>query len=155
MEISAANFKGRKGTYVSVIPTGDSIAEIRKFLPNIPEASEPASFHATVIYSKSILTKDGQDALLKEVDTVFNATAVAVTTWVGHDDNSYVVLELESPELAELNKKLKTEYGLVTNFDDYRCHVTLAADLTPIPPKSVRIKPVKLQFFGLRIEDAK
>lgn len=168
-----AFYSGKDGTYASVKPTDASAARLQAFCivaksMGFEKVTSPLDLHVTVMYSQVGLNHDYQLDLWSKyfsVEKVFSADVGDFTHWAGHDDEGYLVLELKSTALTELNGLLRDKYGLKSSFPDYKAHVTIATDayVNGSPDKaeaccerlnSMR-KPATLNFCGLRVEDLK
>jgi hypothetical protein len=164
-------YTGTDGTYASVKPKDKSAARLQAYclvatsMGHIGVIS-PLDLHTTVMYSKVGLNVDAQKTLWAEhysVERVFAAKPKHFVHWAGHDDDGYIVLELESADLTELNTVLQKQFGLTSSFPDYRPHVTIVnkayakggvelAQQTVDRLNGMRM-PNTLLFTGLRVED--
>jgi 2'-5' RNA ligase len=156
-----SRYKANTGTYISVVPQKSSYGYLesllRKFLKvqHGGRLAVPADMHCTVMYApNSVLTAAQQLAVLSQAQA-FKATAKALTVWRGADEDYYLVLELDSPDLARFHAKLAADFGLVPTFDDYRPHITLISGMSSGQEASYPVEPAELALTGLRIEDAK
>ncbi len=166
-----AYYTGGNGTYCSVCPTQETADWLRMVCEKARwmgfAATGPLDQHVTVVHSKKGLTlaEQTQTAARIPATQVFYATVSGFTHWKGHDNEGYVVLELDSPDLHAVNTWMRNTFDLPVSFDDYRAHVTIAKDaysnsleyaqqlcdeLTKLP----RIRQ-RLAFSGLRVEDLK
>lgn len=156
-----SRYKAQKGSYLSVVPDAASYEYLVSFLveaaPALPggRLSVPADLHCTVMFAPdSVLNAEQQFAVMRAC-TSFRAVARQLTCWQGGDGDSYIVLELDCPELKEFHAWLRSDFGMTPSFDDYRPHITLVSSLPACPPGSYPVKPVEIILSGLRIEDIK
>lgn len=151
-----ARYKAQTGTYISVVP--DYISYLMSFLEadfNGGRKSVPADLHCTVMYAPNSILTPEQQQLILETAGRFRAYSKQLTCWQGEDGESYVVLELDCPELVEFNSWLRSHFGMVPTFDEYNPHITLVSGLPAMATKSVPLPRIKLNLSGMRIEDAK
>lgn len=142
---------------MSVVP--DNIDYLMSFIKAHPSSigrkSEPADLHCTVCYSQNSLDANSQWYILNSFKEA-TAYAKSLTSWIGHGDEGFVVLELECPALVKFNQMLRQEYGLDNpDFPEYNPHITLVSNLENIQPNTVKIKPFPIKLSGLRIENVK
>jgi hypothetical protein len=155
-----SRYKAQEGTYLSVVPDSSSYHYLASFLSKVSSLSNgrlavPADMHCTVMFAPtSILTAEQQLAILQKAGS-FKAVSKQLTCWHGGDGDSYIVLELDCPELQEFHGWLRSEFGMEPTFDDYKPHITLVSSMPACPTGSYPIKPVELTLSGLRIEDTK
>lgn len=111
------------GTYIPVLPSAASAAELSKFVhDNIPDTSEeivsPEEYHCTVIYSKKPLKNFDKSYLDRALP--LQATANRWTLF-----NTCLVLEIESNNLTRLNRTITRVYGATSDYPTYRPHITV------------------------------
>ena len=110
------------GTYICVIPDEESTLKLIKISAalgyKIP-SDEVENLHSTVMYSKGKFPK-GLPLERKR----FGAKISGIEFWDGHDNDGYVVLTLDAPDLVARNRFWAAQ-GLTHSFEDYTPHVTL------------------------------
>ena len=123
-----------KGTYMSVRPHFSAIPFLQSLSNIIASAGftplAPYSWHMTLIYSKEgQLSFDDQVRCMVEGHLVaerkFAVFVKGFTHWAGHNNEGYIVLEMESPELSVVNAWLQSTFNLPTTFPDYKPHISL------------------------------
>lgn len=156
-----SRYKAQTGTYVSAVPERSAYGYLSNLLGRFAKVehagrlSVPADLHCTVMFApNNVLTPKQQLEILSQTRP-FRATAKALTIWQGGDNDSYLVLELTSPDLEAAHLRLKDEFGLAPTFAVYRPHITLISGLPAAPEASYDVDPVALMLTGLRIEDTK
>lgn len=165
-------YNGEDGTYCSVLPnrvTRDWL------LSACAEAAScgcvvtaPGELHTTVIHSTRGLNLTEQhqahDAHDLSASRDFAATAGKFIHWAGHDDTGYVVFEVDSPELTELNSWLRSTFDMPVSFDDYLAHVSIVTDAYAegeasaaelVEKLNALPRPERLGFTGFRMENLK
>lgn len=169
-----AYYTGGEGTYASVMPTSQSAVYLKMCCDiardmGFEGATSPFDMHVTVIHSKKGLMLAEQHVAWASgyfgVNQVFDAKPKHFTHWAGHDETGYLVLELDSPELAEVNSFLRNTFDLPVSFDEYKAHLTIVTDAYTKGGEAAVEKliaalnqipmPQQLLFQGLRIEDLK
>lgn len=106
---------------------------------------DPEDLHATLIYSVGTLHDNSaiQNFLDRNTKSHFSGTVTHVTKFDAlpkdgkrDEGKCTLVMEIDSPELVELHKKLKT-LGLTHTYDEFRPHVSLiyGADREEVEPK--------------------
>jgi hypothetical protein len=163
-------YDGNAGTYCSVKPYGVSqqwlmdVCARAQYLGFL--ATTPLELHLTVIHSEKGLSLPQQHRAYNEQDLgvarTFESIPAQFVHWAGHDNTGYVVLELESPALSQLNSWFRTTFNMPVSFDEYRAHVSIVTDAysSGIDPAQRLVdllnstpKPANLDFMGLRIEN--
>jgi len=124
-----------KGVYISVQPTEITKNNIIKYMEKYlqGEDTQPIDeLHCTISYSPQ-----------KHTGEVFSDEYTALATpkhfSLFNDDNSTLVLELESQLLDERHNYFKTKYGLVDTYPEYKPHITIVPkikniDYNSLPP---------------------
>ena len=121
------------GVYVSVRPSEETTIAIQEYQNKYLKGQEiNQDLHCTIIYSQKPQKEDVQAQEYKAVGTFkeFNLFG---------PDNSVLVVEINSIDLLRRNKKLVREYGFISDFDEYKSHITLVydaknIDINSLPP---------------------
>lgn len=167
-----AYYTGGDGTYISAVPTHNTSTYFKACCDTarslgFDEATGPLDMHVTIIHSKNGIDGDQQSILWESgraaPDRVLRATVVGFTHWAGHDGTGYVVMELHSDDLSELNYWLRNNFDLPVSFEDYRAHVTIVTNAYKKDGEAgaeqlIRVlnklpAPQSLAFCGIRVED--
>ena len=121
-----------KGVYIAVKPNLTSEALLKEFINKHIEAQINTELHSTLIYSKKkfkgeMIIKPGQLHIAKIKGYALFGP-----------NNDTLVAELDCPTLVARNKELMEKYGFITDFPDYKPHITLAfyaedTDLDKLP----------------------
>ena len=96
----------------------------KKYLEdNVPELTPSRDPHLTLIYSKKKF--DGEVKTVEyEVTGVVKGFAI-----FGQKGERALVAEIDSNDIKDRNEKLVDDYGFISDFDEYKPHITLAYDL--------------------------
>jgi len=126
------------GVYISTSLTIDTevnlINYIKKHISIIKNVElNYNSLHNTLIYSKAKLK---EKVIVK--DYTYIATPLKLSLF--GENNDILVLELDSPELIKRNNELVEQYNFISDYDEYKPHITLAykveltnVDSIPLP----------------------
>lgn len=109
------------GVYVSVKPAAGSVLKLHRLAHLVKFLDPDEDFHCTVLYSRNENWVKGEPTAGA---TSFHAVVTAAVQWKGHDDKSYLVLNLESPQLVELNSSW-TRLKYTQDFEPYKPHITI------------------------------
>lgn len=124
-----------KGVYISVniqeeskIALGSYMEKYLSFYNNL----ELDDLHCTIIYSAKELK---EEVLLKDYKLIANFNRFSKFG----DDKNILVIEINSETLVNRNKELTKEYGFVSDYDEYKPHITLSysvedLDINSLPP---------------------
>lgn len=112
--------KYRDGVYVSVGVDAFTQENIKKYMKeNLEGIQQNDSLHCTLIYS--------QKPLDREVDNEKYETFGTFKSFSLFGDNKDVlVVELVCEKLVERNKELVDKYKFISDFSEYKPHLTLA-----------------------------
>lgn len=144
------------GTYVATTLTKASQKQLDDYVSKlkIPNASDPAQYHSTVIYSR----KGVPEVKDYKFKLPFKAK---IKEWKQFDtklgsSGKCLVAIMDSPELEEAHSEIRREYGATHDYPDYHPHVTVSYDYAgPLPDEvpdmeleygDVEIKPLDPQF---------
>lgn len=138
------------GVYISVVPTKDSLKVIRLFSQSIDlplSDEELKEIHCTVMYSKVVPKR------LPTLDSskVYNARAIKLDWWSGHDNDGYLVLRLSSPSLTVLHNEWKSA-GCTFSFPTYDPHVTIKNNVGRLPSDFMKTRKQAYRFMGQTLE---
>ena len=124
-------YTGTDGVYVALEPISGGrkifniVSDVLRKSKIKPEPAE--SYHVTVVWSDKAPDHSMVNMMLEDSKT-YRAKIAGVTSWAGHDNDGYVVIELESSDLLQRHKEwLKA--GASHSFPDYRAHITIAKNL--------------------------
>jgi 2'-5' RNA ligase len=130
------------GTYLAVQPSGPSRIAIERLVREmgLQDAEKPMQYHTTVIYS----TKPCPEMMNAHIPLPIwgEARKFEIFEPAKEGKKPALVLLVESPELMKLNKELMETYGAISNFPEYKPHITLTFD----PPESILEHPVTLNI---------
>ena len=118
----------KDGTYVAYQMSQDSMDTLDNFVKNnlgLEERVSKHSYHITVIYSRTPVPQ----AEAYAGPSVAIATAHAYEIFQTKDGGRCLVLRVEAPQAAALNKELGT-LGATSDYPDYKPHVTLAYNIS-------------------------
>lgn len=133
------------GTYICVLPDKESklkLAKISAALGHPISSAEVEELHSTVMYSKGNFPK-GLPLERKR----FGAKVSGLEFWAGHDNDGYVVLTLDAPDLVARNR-FWSEQGLTHSFEDYSPHVTLFAKIEKTTDLVAKINALGRKVVG-------
>lgn len=150
------------GTYVCALPDNKSrtkLVHISSALGHPISVEESEDLHSTVIYSKGAFPSKFDFSR-----QYFGAKITGLEFWDGHDNDGYVVVTLDSPDLTAENRRWTT-LGLKHSFEDYTPHVTLFSKIDKTEDLIQRINRLtskvagttlifdQLQLEGLKIKE--
>jgi len=112
------------GVYIAVSPdevTAKAITEFQEKYLKGQDINE--ELHCTLIYSKEPYKEEIEPESYNAVGTFkgFNLFG---------PENDTLVIEVESQDLTNRNAKLVEKYGFISDFDEYRSHITLSYKFT-------------------------
>lgn len=104
----------------------DSIPEDQVYkVFNEPGYGREGEIHVTVLYGLHETSPDRLRDILNTQD-LFHVRLGKVTSFTNPDKFDVVKVDVESPELHQLNTLLRTKFHYTSNFPVYRPHVTIA-----------------------------
>lgn len=116
----------KKGTYVGVRVSEKSRSQLidlaKKY--HVPNIIRPKRLHSTIVYSFKHLPD-----FVKESEVYHEAIVKDFVLFDNPDGSKVLALELESNSLNERNRVLMEEYGDVTDYPQYRLHITLSYEI--------------------------
>jgi hypothetical protein len=125
------------GTFVGSKLSNESKIKLYELVKklNVPNPLEKEKYHVTVIYSKKYLPH------LTSVGK-YDKPIIAKTKNLAMygEESECLVIELECPELKKRNKEITKIHGATSDYDEYKCHVTLSYDCEDfdIPTTSIK-----------------
>jgi 2'-5' RNA ligase len=113
-----------KGVYISLKPVNGSSVVFKKYIrDNVPELTPTPDPHLTLIYSKKKF-----DGTVKVQNYEATGTVKGFSIF-GQNGDRALVAEIESKDIMDRNAKLVKDYGFISDFDEYKPHITLAYDV--------------------------
>lgn len=133
------------GAYVSVTPDATGLRTLSELAIALGVVTDVDKLHCTLSYAKNCFPTAGADNCLR-----FGAKIVGIEFWDGHDNDGYLVVKFDSPDL-EARNRFWTSHGLKHSFDDYTPHSTLVSKLEKTPELIIRIGKVVRIAYGRSI----
>lgn len=126
------------GVYSSVQPDADTRTYLKRLLDCVASIDpvKASSLHSTVLYSKNL---NGVTEKPDLSTTSFTARIREFAVWVGHDGLHYLVMLLDSPELARAHQDWK-DLGYTEDFDSYSPHMTFKTNF--VHPRPLEITTI-------------
>lgn len=122
-----------KGTYCMVTLSKASQKALDTWVTKhkIPNATEPSTYHSTVIYSR----KGVPEAKNYPIELPIKAKIAKWQIFNTQNNQRALVAIMNSPDLEQHHLNLKEQYGATHDFPDYHPHVTVSYDFKeePIP----------------------
>ena len=108
------------GVFISLMLSEESKPSFLQFMKdNIPEAEPNPDPHITLIYSKK---KFDGDVKIEEYSVEGNVKGFSI---FGQRGERILVAEIDSEVIKNRNKNLVSEYGFISDFDEFKPHITL------------------------------
>lgn len=126
----------KQPTFAAMRFDGKSKDAILKLSKGLPERTQAAALHVTLIYSKKPVHLKGRGTL----DTPIMAKAKKYSIFTTDGGGYCLVLELDAPEIVSRHKYLMDKTGASYDHDEFHPHVTLSYnvgpgfDLSKLPP---------------------
>ena len=132
-KIKLDNFKG--GTYIAVNPTQETKLKLQQYIDNNLvgiDCYEMDKLHCTIIYSKKPL-ENSVDISSEKHNGLFKHFNIF------GEENECLVCEFESKTLQARNKELVNIHSFISDFPEYKTHITLSVcaqniDYSILPP---------------------
>ena len=112
------------GLYASYQFDEDSIQSLAQLAVKAGYAFDPAKVHVTVMYSTKSPSESTRELIESDIGSEATAIITGIDHWVGHNGKTYVILRLQSQDLAALNAKLH-RCGAEATILPYAPHITL------------------------------
>lgn len=139
------------GTYVCLELDEDSMKRIARFIEvnHIFNGLQMADLHTTVIYSK----KHCPNLKVEEIGKV--EAHVESLIQIPHDTKIILALELESPALQAMHKRLRKEHDATHDFESFLTHVTVSYNALqfPVSPDMSPLENRPLVYTTMQVED--
>lgn len=142
--------KFKDGIYISVDVDGFTQENLNQYMKeNLKGIQKSKSLHCTLIFS--------QKPLKEEVETEEYSTSGTFKYFsLFGPEKDVLVIELDCEKLIERNKELVEKYGFISDFDEYKPHLTLAYNV----PKDFDINTLpgidfKINFHNEHVEPLK
>jgi len=140
------NYPG--GVYIAVSPTEETKIAITEYMEKYLQRAKTLDIddlHCTLIYSQQ-----EQKEEIKADDYLAPATFKGFNLFGEKEDT--LVIELNSKLLIDRNETLVKEYGFISDFDEYKAHMTLAFEASDIDLNSLPDIDFALAFENEYIE---
>lgn len=121
------------GVYIAMKPTPKTLSKIEDYIKtNLKDVETNKDIHCTLIYSQKKLK--GNVVTMKHI---------AEGSFAGFElfgpNKDTLVIKLDSPDLIRRNDALVKQYDFISDYEEYRPHVTLAygcegINLKKLPP---------------------
>lgn len=154
-------YTGNNGLYSSVVLASSCIPMIEEIAEELGVDPSYDDLHATVIYSKQPCFEPVERVMEEQSSEPIVAYCNGVTSWVGHNKKTYIVLSLVSEALVLKNAALH-RMGAQHTFVPYSPHMTLS-DNTAVDAdmkrrfdyinKKLAVDPLRLVFEHHHIGD--
>jgi len=115
----------KKGVYIATDLTKESQNLIKQYQKDNLNGDLNDELHCTLIYSQ----KPQQD-LIQPKKYTYKAKAIGFSLF--GPDKDTLVINLESEDMVKRNNELSKEYGFISDYDEYRPHITLSYKSTGI-----------------------
>lgn len=119
-----SDYDGVSGVYVSVNPSENSKAFIRKLISDTKPPFSLDQFdeeaHTTIMYSRNATIDEGRLKIPSDI----SALPVKLEFWDGHDNDGYLVLSLISKPAKDFHDEVLA-LGAEHSFKDYHPHMTI------------------------------
>lgn len=135
------------GTYVCLKPDEETMKMIGRFISdnNILNGVQMSSLHSTVIYSKV------HDRTLTSFPGCYAAEFDSVRVMPSDDDKLVIAIELNSPDIQALHRRLLKDHSVTHTYDNYIVHVTVTYDGGQMP-ETWDIKSIDKPFVFDKME---
>jgi hypothetical protein len=134
------------GTYVCALPDAETqtkLARVSAALGHPLSQEKIEDLHSTIIYAKG----NFPNGLELQRGQRFGAKVTGLEFWDGHDNDGYVVLLLDSPDLMARHQ-FWVSRGLTHSFEDYTPHVTLFDKIEKTADLVAKINSVAKKAIG-------
>ena len=143
--------KHKDGTYVSMDLTQGSRDIMDHFVEmslGLTERVDKSTYHITVIYSRAPVPTAEQYAGSESAST---ARVTGYEVFPTKNDGKCLVMRLDFPFANLLNKQLTAE-GAMSDYPEYKPHMTIAYDIKQeIDPHSLPIPQFELNFGPVKV----
>lgn len=142
----------REGTYAQLDMSDQSKMMLDNFLNSVLdprlERTDPASYHTTVIYSRTPVPR-AEEYIGSYHDSY--ATPIRWEVFKTKNDGKCLVLKLKFPIAEHLNKIFQS-MGATSDYPEYKPHVTVAYDFSlELEPEEISVPEFKLHFQKLDV----
>ena len=159
------DYSGKSGLYCSVAPVSgfaQILNIIREPLENEGlKVYSQEEFHCTVMYSKEEAPHSIRVIKLLDAQPyTWKGWSDKLDYWPGHDGSGYVVLRINSRDLAIRHEQYK-DLGCKHSFPEFEAHITIADDVAFKPTCLTDLNRVlsalkfEITFGGEHVEDIK
>lgn len=146
--------KHKDGTYVAMDLSKESKALLDNFVEmnlGLTERVNPASYHITVIYSRTPVPS-AENYLDMPSPLPVEAMATGYEVFPTKSDGQCLVMRLVCPYATRLNSEL-TIAGATSDYDQYKPHLTIAYNISQvINPNHLPIPQFQLIFDKLTVD---
>lgn len=114
------------GCYIAVKYNPFSVNKIKQIAEKyqVPNIIPLDKFHTTLIYS----TKGAENVEVYE-DTEYVVLADKLDIWQSKSGENCLVLKVDCKQLVDRNEELMDKYQFISDYDEYKPHVTLSYDI--------------------------
>jgi len=134
-----------KGVYIDLKLTESSYNELSKYINDISSKIQNikpnTDLHCTLIYSK----KEHNEEIKPQE---YQCTAIPKTLSLFGENKDTLVLELNSDCLKQRNKYLMDKYNFISDFKEYKPHITLAYECS-----NIDVNGIELPNFIIELEN--
>lgn len=131
-------YTGNNGLYASMQFDEESKGKLLTIALKAGLTFDPEDVHVTVMYSESPSNESVSDVLENSTANTAECIVTGIDHWVGHNGKTYVILRLQSNELARMNAYLAKQ-GAVATFLPYTPHITLGKFEGPLPEETIEL----------------
>ncbi|MDR1027135.1 MAG: hypothetical protein LBL46_01830 [Rickettsiales bacterium] len=141
-------------TYIRIIPDRRSIGQIVGEMKRrgVDYADFVASPHCTIIYSKQVVSVGG--IALPEIELPVIGARPRLSVF-DTPDGRCLVVEFDCEALEKLHYEIKTRYGLATQFEAYRPHMTMQLNASQAVESLPPLPKMSLHFYKIKMDNGK
>ena len=134
--------KQQHGTYASLKLSAVSSNSLFDHISSVNDRVPKGEYHTTICYSRNPVP---------EVENIhpnlpITAKAISYEVFPTKNDGHVLVLRIQSPEIEQLNQDI-TDLGAISDYPEYKAHITLAMDNPDISQLSLPTFPLVFDTF--------
>ena len=122
MELKEPKKAQKKGTYVGIRYSKESLELIASLLDSVPNPIDLSDVHTTLIYSRKYFDFKPKGKLEEPIKIKFKKYSI----FTAKTGEACLVVELDSPELVARHNEIMKKYEATYDFDEYKPHITLS-----------------------------